>query len=37
MEVLPLTRLDGAAIGGGRPGDVAPRLRELYRALAVGE
>jgi branched-chain amino acid aminotransferase len=37
MEVLPLTRVDGAAIGGGRPGSVASRLRARYRALAMRE
>ncbi len=36
MEVLPLTRVDDAPIAGGRPGAVAHRLREVYRARAMG-
>jgi D-alanine transaminase len=28
--LLPITRIDGAAIGGGKPGDVAKRIRQLY-------
>ena len=35
MEVLPLTRLDGAPIAAGRPGPIASQLREEYRALAT--
>lgn len=31
-QVLPVTRVDGEAIGDGRPGPVAMRLRELYIA-----
>ncbi len=29
--VLPVTAIDGAPVGDGRPGPVATRLRELYR------
>lgn len=31
-QVLPVTRVDGAPIGDGRPGPVSQRLRELYAA-----
>jgi len=30
--ILAVTRLDGAAVGGGRPGPVATRLQELFAA-----
>lgn len=30
MFVMPVVEIDGAAIGGGKPGSVAPRLREIY-------
>ncbi|MGR3542417.1 MAG: D-amino-acid transaminase [Hasllibacter sp.] len=37
--VMPVTHIDGAPIGGGRPGRVAARLREVYldemRAAAI--
>ncbi|TAK56459.1 MAG: branched-chain amino acid aminotransferase, partial [Dehalococcoidia bacterium] len=33
MEVLPLVRLDGAPIAGGRPGSATQSLRAAYRAL----
>jgi len=36
-EVMPLTRLDGRAIGSGQPGPVSVRLRRLYRELVVRE
>jgi branched-chain amino acid aminotransferase len=36
-EVLPVTRADGRAIGGGRPGPVAALLRARYRALVEAE
>jgi D-alanine transaminase len=29
--VLPVTRIDGAPVGDGRPGPVTLRLQELYR------
>lgn len=35
-EVLPIVRVDGAAIGSGKPGDVARRLQDAYRQ-AVSE
>ena len=31
---MPITRIDGAKVGEGRPGPVAQRLRELYVAHA---
>ena len=31
VEVLPVTRVDGAAIGSGKPGPVTPSLREAYK------
>lgn len=30
VDVLPVTKLDGRPVGGGRPGPVAARLREAY-------
>lgn len=33
--VTPVVRIDGAAIGEGRPGPIAARLRELYIAEAL--
>ena len=35
--VMPVVRIDGQPIGGGRPGPLAQRLRQLYVALARGE
>jgi branched-chain amino acid aminotransferase len=35
MEVLPLILLDGAPLGGGRPGAMARQLREAYRTEAA--
>ncbi|WP_207478772.1 D-amino-acid transaminase [Arenibaculum pallidiluteum] len=35
--VLPVTRIDGAAVGSGRPGPVTLRLREAYLAYANAE
>lgn len=32
VEVMPIVRIDGAAIGGGSPGPVTRRLQELFRA-----
>jgi D-alanine transaminase len=32
--VLPIVRIDGRPIGGGTPGPVTTRLRDLYRAFA---
>ena len=34
--VMPVVELDGKALGDGRPGPVARRLRELYFAVAEG-
>jgi D-alanine transaminase len=34
LEVMPITTVDGRRIGEGRPGPVATRLLEAYRALA---
>lgn len=34
--VLPVTRIDGAAVGTGAPGPIAHRLRQLYLDLAEG-
>lgn len=31
VEVLPVTRVDGAAIGSGKPGPVTTSLREAYK------
>jgi len=28
--VMPVVEIDGAAVGGGKPGPVAARLREIY-------
>ncbi|MFZ5791951.1 MAG: D-amino-acid transaminase [Pseudomonadota bacterium] len=33
--VLPIGRIDGKAVGDGRPGPVAKRLREIYVAAAL--
>ena len=30
MFVQPVVEMDGKAIGTGKPGSVAPRLREIY-------
>ena len=30
MFVTPVVELDGVTLGGGTPGRVAPRLREIY-------
>jgi D-alanine transaminase len=35
--VMPVTQIDDRTIGGGQPGPVARRLRELYIAYAKGE
>ena len=35
--VLPVTHVDGTAIGDGRPGEIAARLRELYVASLLAE
>jgi branched-subunit amino acid aminotransferase/4-amino-4-deoxychorismate lyase len=32
-EVMPITRLDGRPVGGGRAGPIARRLQEAYRGL----
>ncbi len=31
-EVVPIVRVDGKAVGGGRPGPITKRLLEAYRA-----
>ena len=36
MGVMPLVRVDGQAIGEGRPGAVTARVRTLYQASAGG-
>ena len=33
IEVIPLTKVDGKAIGEGRPGPVTRRIAEAYRSL----
>ncbi len=33
--ILPVTRIDGAPVGDGRPGPLSRRLSELYRAYAA--
>src|SRR5262249_3208623 len=35
--VLPVVRIDDAAIGDGKPGPLGRRLRELYDAHAEGD
>jgi branched-chain amino acid aminotransferase len=35
-EVVPIARVDGHAVGGGRPGELTRRLLLAYRALAFG-
>lgn len=35
-EILPVTRLDGAPVGPGRPGPITGRLHTLFRAQATG-
>ena len=37
VEVLPIVRLDGKSVGGGKPGPTAARLfREMRRAVSAG-
>ena len=36
-EIVPVTRIDGKEIGGGRPGPVARELLEAFRKEARGE
>jgi branched-chain amino acid aminotransferase len=36
VEVLPVTRVDGAVIGSGRPGPVTAALREAYQREVAG-
>jgi branched-chain amino acid aminotransferase len=36
-EVLPVTAVDGKAVGAGVPGPVTRRLMALYQALALGQ
>jgi D-alanine transaminase len=33
-EVVPLLSLDGRPVGSGKPGPIATRIQELYRAAA---
>jgi D-alanine transaminase len=33
-EVMPIVRVDGKAVGSGRPGEITRRLQEAYRAAA---
>ncbi|HET7571836.1 MAG TPA: aminotransferase class IV [Gaiellaceae bacterium] len=35
-EVMPVVRLDGAAVGDGRPGEAASALQRALRSLAAG-
>jgi branched-chain amino acid aminotransferase len=35
-EILPVTRLDGAAVGSGRVGELTTRVHALFRAAASG-
>lgn len=35
--VMPITRIDGRAIGDGKPGPIALKLRKAYRDYAAGE
>jgi len=35
-EILPVTRLDGAPVGDGRPGPVFHRMHALYQAYKAG-
>lgn len=37
LEVMPIARIDGGAVGEGRPGPVARRLREAYGAKVDAE
>ena len=32
-EIIPVVKVDGRAIGGGRPGPVTRQLRERYQVL----
>ena len=32
MEVMPIVRIDGMAVGGGEPGPVTRRLQDLFRS-----
>ena len=36
IEILPVARLDGRAVGGGRPGPVTRRLQSAYAAHVAG-
>ena len=37
MEIMPLTEVDGRAVGDGRPGPVTLRLMAAYRKAAWRE
>jgi branched-chain amino acid aminotransferase len=37
IEIIPLTELDGKAVGGGRPGPVTQQLLASYRRLVSAE
>lgn len=36
LEVMPIVTLDGRMVSGGRPGPIATRLSQRFRALASG-
>ena len=31
---MPVVKIDGQVIGGGRPGEIATKLREAYHGVA---
>jgi len=37
LEVMPIARIDGQPVGEGRPGPVARRLRDAFRARVAEE
>ncbi len=37
VEIMPVTRIDGAAVGSGRPGPVTTALRAAYKKEVVGD
>ena len=36
-EVMPVVAIDGAPVGGGRPGEAATALQQVLRSLAETE
>lgn len=36
-EIIPVTTIDGRAVGDGRPGPITQRLRRLWTQMTVGE